>query len=157
MSAKLSFARTVCFVISNTFMMCHTAAVPLRQAGLFFVCMLVQVIRSTYELEVVARSGCCLSNARLTHPIVINDPQPHIAPPLLQPPLGWAPQVSVKWPEAGPCHVPSMAFVNELLQSETACWQMQYDCLCFVLEKREGVGICNKDRDLPHMPPLSIC
>ena len=53
----------------------------------------LQVIRSTYELEVAAKTGCCLSEVRLKQPIFINDPQPHAAPPTMQPPPGWAPQV----------------------------------------------------------------
>jgi len=56
-----------------------------------------QVIRSTYELEVTAKTGCCLSEATLKQPIFINDPQPHIAPPAVVPPPGWMPQVG-RWP-----------------------------------------------------------
>lgn len=53
-----------------------------------------KLIRSTYELEVTAKTGCCMSEARLKQPIIINDPQPQAAPPALMPPPGWTPQVS---------------------------------------------------------------
>lgn len=65
--------------------------------ALLHACM--QVITSRYELEVTAKTGCCLSEVRLRAPILVNDPQP-TAPqqPPLQPPQDWSPQVRAEPP-----------------------------------------------------------
>jgi hypothetical protein len=53
-----------------------------------------QIIHSTYELEVRAKTGCCLSEVAVRKPILLNDPQPVDVPPAVAPPQDWAPLVS---------------------------------------------------------------
>jgi hypothetical protein len=55
---------------------------------------LLQIIHSTYELEVRAKTGCCLSEVAVRQPILLNDPQPAEVPPAVEAPQGWAPLVS---------------------------------------------------------------
>ncbi|WIA35279.1 hypothetical protein OEZ86_003738 [Tetradesmus obliquus] len=52
-----------------------------------------QVIHSTYELEVRAKTGCCLSEVAVRKPILLNDPQPVQARPAVMAPNDWAPLV----------------------------------------------------------------
>jgi hypothetical protein len=55
--------------------------------------LLPQIIHSTYELEVRAKTGCCLSEVAVRKPILLNDPQPVELPPTMVPPQDWAPLV----------------------------------------------------------------
>jgi hypothetical protein len=55
--------------------------------------LLLQIIHSTYELEVRAKTGCCLSEVVVRKPILLNDPQPVDVPPSIAPPQDWAPLV----------------------------------------------------------------
>lgn len=70
------------------------AAVMIRLCACMRNCHVVvtrlQIITSNYQLEVAAKTGCCLSEVCLRAPILVNDPEP-AAP--LQPPQDWAPQV----------------------------------------------------------------
>ena len=88
-----------------------------------------QVIRSTYELEVTAKTGCCLSEATLKQPIVINDPQPHSAPPAVLPPPGWAPQV---WTGLACMHVMGREaqYVGQYAQYAGGCTQRDVCSRC---------------------------
>lgn len=51
------------------------------------------MVRSTYVLEIVGHTGCCLTNVVIKAPLNINDPpSTRVLPPLTAPP-GWNPQV----------------------------------------------------------------